>query len=197
MIWQSIPNAIHQALHEGLCHMKSIKKKACKWVWSNFSDDHKKQRKEYAEQNNAHIVEYRRGYYRRNAELIKIKVKDWQNKNRKMLNSQLKLKRESNQQFKLKTDLRTRLRQAIKSNRKSGSAVRDLGCSIEYLKAYLEGQFEPGMTWDNWAHDGWHIDHIRPLASFDLTDPEQFKQAVHYTNLQPLWAKDNFKKGRR
>ena len=90
-----------------------------------------------------------------------------------------------------------RLHKALKNTFKSGSAVKDLGCSIEYLKAYLEGQFEPGMTWDNWGRRGWHIDHIRPLASFDLTDPEQFKQAVHYTNLQPLWAKDNLKKGKR
>lgn len=93
--------------------------------------------------------------------------------------------------------LRARITKAINRGQKSGSAVRDLGCSVEYLKAYLEGQFEPGMTWDNWAPDGWHIDHIRPLASFDLTDPEQFRQAVHYTNLQPLWAKDNLKKGKK
>jgi hypothetical protein len=48
------------------------------------------------------------------------------------------------------------------------------------------------MTWDNWTTDGWHIDHIKPLASsFDLTDRKQFLEACHYTNLQPLWAKDN------
>jgi desulfoferrodoxin (superoxide reductase-like protein) len=47
------------------------------------------------------------------------------------------------------------------------------------------------MTWDNWTTDGWHIDHIKPLASFDLTDRKQLLEACHYTNLQPLWAKDN------
>lgn len=83
---------------------------------------------------------------------------------------------------------------AIKGNSKNGSAVRDLGCSIEELKTYLESKWQPGMNWDNWSKDGWHIDHIRPLASFDLSDPEQLRQACHYTNLQPLWAEDNFKK---
>lgn len=102
--------------------------------------------------------------------------------------------RRTSPQVKLSHHLRARVCTALTLNYKSGSAVRDLGCSIEYLKAYLEGQFEPGMTWDNWGRHGWHIDHIVPLAAFDLTDPEQFRQAVHYTNLQPLWAKDNLRK---
>lgn len=93
--------------------------------------------------------------------------------------------------------MRSRLNKAIKGNFKSGSAVRDLGCSVEYLKAYLEGQFEPGMSWKNWSLKGWHIDHIRPLSSFDLTDREQFLQAIHYTNLQPMWAEENLKKGKK
>jgi len=58
----------------------------------------------------------------------------------------------------------------------------------------LESKFQPDMNWDNWASDGWHIDHIKPLASFDLTDREQLLIACHYTNLQPLWAKDNIAK---
>jgi hypothetical protein len=83
------------------------------------------------------------------------------------------------------------LKSAIKGNFKIGSAVNDLGCSIEQLKQYLESKFLLGMTWDNWTTDGWHIDHIKPLASFDLTDKKQFLEACHYTNLQPLWATDN------
>jgi hypothetical protein len=51
------------------------------------------------------------------------------------------------------------------------------------------------MTWENWTHDGWHLDHIQPLASFDLSNREQFLMAGHYTNLQPMWARDNFSKG--
>jgi hypothetical protein len=53
------------------------------------------------------------------------------------------------------------------------------------------------MSWDNWTTDGWHIDHIKPLASFDLTDRQQLLLACHYTNLQPLWAIDNLSKGDR
>lgn len=51
------------------------------------------------------------------------------------------------------------------------------------------------MAWKNWGVKGWHIDHIKLLASFDLTNKEQFLQAVHYTNLQPLWWYENLLKG--
>lgn len=95
---------------------------------------------------------------------------------------------------KIRVNLRNRLNKAIIGDFKSGSAVSDLGCSIKEFKAYLESKFKPGMTWDNWARDGWHIDHIVPLASFDLSNISQLKEACHYTNLQPLWAIDNLKK---
>ena len=95
----------------------------------------------------------------------------------------------------LAANLRKRLRLAIIGNFKAGSAVNDLGCTINDLKAYLETQFSPEMTWDNWSIDGWHLDHIKPLASFDLTDREQFLEACHYSNLQPLWAQENLSKG--
>jgi hypothetical protein len=68
-----------------------------------------------------------------------------------------------------------------------------LGCSSAFLRQHLEAQFLPGMSWAN--RSAWHIDHIRPLSSFDLSDPDQFRAASHYTNLQPLWAADNLRKG--
>jgi hypothetical protein len=100
----------------------------------------------------------------------------------------------NNKNYILSCRLRSRLCNAVKNGRKGGSAVNDLGCSIEDLKSHLESKFQPGMTWDNYGKNGWHIDHIRPLVSFDLTDADQLKQACHYTNLQPLWAHDNYVK---
>lgn len=106
-------------------------------------------------------------------------------------------RRRTDLQYKLAHNLRKRLTKAIRNNYKAGSAVRDLGCSIVELEQHLEKQFKPGMTWANWSPDGWHIDHIKALSKFDLTDREQFLKACHYTNLQPLWAKDNLAKGNR
>jgi hypothetical protein len=97
--------------------------------------------------------------------------------------------------IKLGNRLRARLYQAIKKAARAGSAVRDLGCSIKELRAHLEARFQPGMSWENWSPTGWHIDHIRPLASFDLTQRDQLLLACHYTNLQPLWAPENVRKG--
>ena len=107
---------------------------------------------------------------------------------------------------RLRANLRSRLNKAIKGNYKTGSAVGDLGCSIEEFKLYIEAQFNPNfkkiglpmaMTWDNWSRKGWHMDHIIPLSHFDLSDPEQLKKAVHYTNLQPMWAKENLSKSNK
>jgi hypothetical protein len=70
-----------------------------------------------------------------------------------------------------------------------------IGCTIEELRQHLEAQFINSMNWNNYGRTGWHIDHIRPCASFDLTDAEQQRQCFHYTNLQPLWAAENIRKG--
>ena len=67
------------------------------------------------------------------------------------------------------------------------------GCKIPNL----EGQFTQGMTWENWTIDGWHIDHKISFAFFDLTNREQLLLAVHYTNLQPMWANKNLTKGKK
>ena len=118
----------------------------------------------------------------------------WSKANSKKINLYKKNKRSIDVQYKLRSCLRSRFKSAIKMNCKTGNAISDLGCSINELKIYLESKFQEGMSWDNWKSNGWHIDHIKPLASFDLTDRNQLLQACHYTNLQPLWAKDNIAK---
>ena len=108
-------------------------------------------------------------------------------------------RRANDMQFRISHNLRTRLGEAIKNGQKIGSAVDDLGCTIEYFMEYMAAIFyanpETGamMSWDNYGE--WHIDHIKPLALFDLTNREQFLAACNYTNLQPLWAKENLSKG--
>jgi hypothetical protein len=69
-----------------------------------------------------------------------------------------------------------------------------IGCDINQLKKHLENKFKSGMTWDNYGV--WHIDHIKPLCSFDLRDEGEVKKACHYSNLRPLWAEDNIKKAK-
>jgi hypothetical protein len=111
-------------------------------------------------------------------------------------------KRERNKRYyqnitcKLGNLLRTRIWIALKIQglKKNHSTMEITGCSKEELIEHLESQFSDGMTWENWSLNGWHIDHIRPVSSFDLSDPAQVKECFHYSNLQPLWAIDNLKK---
>ena len=95
-------------------------------------------------------------------------------------------------EFKLTKLLRRRISSALKGSSKSAKTIELLGCQIEIFKAHLQRQFTKGMSFDN--HGEWHIDHIVPCASFDLTDPQQQKECFNYRNLQPLWAKDNLTK---
>jgi hypothetical protein len=97
-------------------------------------------------------------------------------------------------EFRIAKNIRSRVSKALRLNIKRGSSIDDLGCSVAFLKEHLESRFIEGMSWDNYGHKGWHIDHIIPLISFNLSNPEEFKKACHYTNLQPLWAIDNLKK---
>mgnify|MGYP005749717039 CR=1 FL=1 len=111
------------------------------------------------------------------------------------LNAYYRKRRREDPAFAVKCRLRARLQRALKAQgvQKTTATMTLCGCTLEFLKGYLEKQFVHGMTWEN--KDLWHIDHIRPCCSFDLTDVEQQKQCFHYTNLQPLFAKDNRIKG--
>lgn len=122
--------------------------------------------------------------------------KQWATSNRSLLNVQQRERLATNINAKLAHSLRTRLNRALTGGVRRGSAIDELGCSIEFLKGYLEQQFVIGMTWKNHTRLGWHIDHIIPLHTVDLTDIEQFKKACHYTNLRPLWWKTNISRNR-
>lgn len=92
---------------------------------------------------------------------------------------------------KLAANLRSRLSKALSRKQKTVSMGEYLGCSLDELRTHIELQWQPGMSWENYSVNGWHVDHVKPLNMFDLTDPRQLKEACHYTNLQPLWAKEN------
>lgn len=131
-------------------------------------------------------------------------MKDWQKVNKDYSNNTKKnynkQRYKTDIQFKIKARLRSRLGHALQKGIKSGSAVADLGCSIEEFKTYIESKFylnkntNEQMNWDNWSKSGWQLDHIKPLYKFDLSNAIEFKEACHYTNLQPLWHEDHLNK---
>ena len=95
-------------------------------------------------------------------------------------------------QGKLKNRLRARFHSILRGKCKPGHCLDMVGCSLGELVKHLEKQFLTGMSWENFGM--WHIDHIRPCASFDLENLSQAKLCFHYSNLQPLWALDNLRK---
>jgi hypothetical protein len=147
---------------------------------------------EYRQSNKDKISEYNQKYYEENkTDILKYKSSKAY---RKHSRNYEKKKRKNDIVFRIKGNLRSRLNLAIKNNKKHGKTKELIGCSIEYLKEYLSKMFQKRMSWKNYGKFGWHIDHIIPCSSFDLSDPEQQKKCFHYTNLQPLWEKDNISK---
>lgn len=96
---------------------------------------------------------------------------------------------------KLRRMLRNRIYNALKGLVKVGTTHELTGCSNEDLTKHFESLFTEGMTWDNYGK--WHVDHIVPCASFDLSKEENQKKCFHYSNLQPLWAIDNLRKNNK
>lgn len=131
------------------------------------------------------------------------KSREWHKNNLDYIRVRNRKKYHNNIQYKLSIVLRNCVNSLLSGKCKGGSAVRDLGCSTSELKLHLESMFyshsETGemMTWENWGfgYGKWNIDNIKPLASFNLEDREQFLVVCNYKNLQPLWFEENMRKG--
>lgn len=173
-------------------------KKGRRWAEKNRDKTRKSGRK-WREKNIVAAREGSRRWSEKNKERVRIKSRNWWLKNRERARRNVRIWRaktgEKQTLWRVAHYCRVRLRKVLKGRDKSYSTRSLLGCRADQLKAHLEKQFKPGMTWENYGLKGWHIDHIKPCAKFDLTDPEQQKQCFHYTNLQPLWAGENIEKG--
>jgi hypothetical protein len=155
----------------------------------------REKKRKYHLDNTERLRKRRSEYYCKNSEYIKAKSKKYAKENREKVNARNNHKRANNINFFLSDRIRTRLNRAIRYDYKAGSAVRDLGCSIDFFKSYIESKFQLGMSWEN--RSNWHLDHIIPLSYFDLSDRYQFLQACHYTNYQPMFEKLNISKSNK
>lgn len=125
-------------------------------------------------------------------------------KGRNKIARRSKVRRQTDIEYQLQGRIRHRVREALKNEvrgrvrRKRGRPIEDIiSCSLKDLKRHIEKRFTKGMSWKVFmSGNGYiHLDHIKPIASFDLTKESEQKKCFHYTNLQPLWAKDNLSKG--
>lgn len=137
-------------------------------------------------------------WYKQNRGKKLLYAKEWREKNserRRIWQRGYLRKKREDPQYRAIQNARVRINTALSERGlwKKGKTVELLGMNTKSLVLFLESKFLEGMTWKN--RKLWHIDHIKPLASFDLSDLEQQKLAFHYSNLQPLWAHDNLIKG--
>ena len=153
----------------------------------------KEKNKERYELNKESLREKRKKYYYENRFKELENKRLWDYNNRHKINTYRKKRYVSDFEYKLLVRLRSRILKVLKNNKKQDKTIGLLGCTIKKAKEHIESKFVEGMSWDN--HGEWHIDHIKPCSSFDLSTYEGQKMCFHYTNLQPLWAKDNMSKG--
>ena len=165
---------------------KLCKNKYLKEYNTNTSELRSKNKKEYREKNSIIVKQQKKNYYNNNKEKIREYKRKWETD-----------KRKNNLLFRIKQLVRSRIYKFIISTNgklsKTNKTFDIVGCSPEFLKEHLEMNFKEGMTWENYGLYGWHIDHIIPLSSAE--DDDEIYKLCHYTNLQPLWAKENLSKG--
>lgn len=155
-----------------------------KWYQEVHGDKNRERARLYRINNPERKKEADKKYREENKQKLKEYKQEWTIK-----------RRAENPIQRLKENLRHRVWMVLKGANKGGTLYDLVGCNKEFLVKWLEDQFTEGMTWDNMRKRGWHVDHKLPCASFDLSDPAQQKACFHYTNLQPLWWRDNLSKG--
>ena len=168
-------------------YRSKTKNKEHKKAWSSeYYLKNKERFKEYKLKHKEHVKKYMKeyhiGYSLKNKERIQ-----------KYRNRYEMERKKTDPNFKLRITLRQRIQKALKGLNKSNRTRELLGCTIDELWTHLESKFTDGMTREN--HGKWHVDHIKACSKFDLTDPKQQQICFHWSNLQPLWALDNIRKG--
>jgi hypothetical protein len=202
-----------EKIKEQLKQWRLKNKEYGKQYYLKNKEKHNEQNKQWYLKNKNKVIEQNKQWYLNNKEKTRINRKKWYLKNKekrklyelkyyslnksRIIKKQLireKQRYHSDEKFRLIHILRRRISMALRGFNKSKSTLKLLGIpNIEFLKNYLESKFKPNMSWEQRGLI--HIDHIIPCAAFDLTDPKQQSKCFHYTNLQPLWAKENLSKG--
>jgi hypothetical protein len=179
-----------------------------KWRSENRERDNKLKaesfRRRYPERKEAlrkwrqlpHILPRRQAYIRMRNSLAQVKIakKKWYDANRSKVTRYVRVRRQNDVAFRILCSLRRRINEALRGKHKSARTLELLGCNIEELRRHLASKFSGGMDWDNYGRTGWHLDHIIPCNRFNLLDAAEQRLCFHFSNLQPLWAKDNLRK---
>jgi hypothetical protein len=179
---------------------KNNSKKTSEYNKNYIKNNHDKilsQKKIYRDNNKTLISKNKGVFYLENRDLLLKKQKEYYINNKEKINNNVKIKRKNNIIFKLIESYRSRTNNfsKLKSITKNKTTIEMIGLKPNEFKVYIESLFTKGMSWNNHSRNGWHIDHIIPLSSAKCE--EDLYKLSHYTNLRPLWCKENLRKGKK
>lgn len=161
-----------------------------KFYQDNNKSKIKEKNKQYQEKNKLYLLEKEKNRRLNNLDQFKEKDRLYYQKNKDKIHARERKKRKTDPLFRLANNLRRRINHYLKN--KSNGLENIIGLDLQNFKVYIESKFVDGMCWEKVGKEI-HIDHIIPLCS--AKNEDELKKLCHYTNLQPLWAKDNLKKG--
>lgn len=165
---------------------------------SRHAEKRKLRQKEYLKNNKEKLTEINKKWRKTPSGIASRKesYRKYRKNNRDKINNYEK-SRLSIPEIRIAKNLRIRLSISMRSckEKKNNKTMEYVGCSKEQLRSHIESQFKDGMNWENYGK--WHIDHIVPISSFDLSKENQIFKAMNYINLQPLWAEENIKKSNK
>lgn len=156
----------------------------------------KKYRQKNSERSKQYYLKHREkqlNKYQGNKELRQKQALEYYYNNKDKVRARNKRRLKEDPVYKIECTLRWSFNRALKSRDiyKTNTFKKLVGCTLLEFKDYIEQQWQPGMSWENHSFKGWHLDHIKPINTFDLKDIEEQKKCFHYTNFRPLWYKDN------
>ena len=191
--------------------------KSCKVIYQKkYAIENADKIKKYREENKEILYQKKKNYKKLYPDKHKEWYKLWAINNKEKRKAYMKQYRQDNKEnikeskanyvennpdialkLKIAKNLRTRITYAFKNKKfiKEEETIKMLGCDFEFLIKHIESLFSEGMNWNNYGIKGWHIDHIKPISLG--RNYEEMCSLNHYTNLQPLWAKENIRKGNK
>lgn len=175
---------------------------------ASYDEERKAAKRAYYLANRDRILRAKQDYYLRkidsiqayraeNKDRISAQNSRWHRENRDRIRQRKRdegRRRREQPSKRMASTLRRRLNKLVKSEGRSQGCGELLGCSFQQFADHIAGMFAHGMSWENYGRR-WHIDHVIPCSAFDLTREAHVRQCFHFTNLRPLWARDNLRKG--
>ena len=185
---------------DGLSHQCKLCKRAYdKDRYHEIGESRANQMKLWRIANKEHLAEYSKHYYQANKTSFAAYKKQYYQTNKEYFaeygKQYMKKRRASDPVFRMVENMRSHMYKILNGTSKHAPTLELLGCTPEHYRHHIEAQFTEGMTFENYGE--WHQDHIQAVSNFDLSDPEQQKICWHYTNMQPMWAIPNIRKGNK